>query len=215
MASQTFDILFSGQIIEGEDPEQVKGNIARIFKTDTAALQQLFSGTPVRVKSGVDQDTAIKYRLLFRDAGALIDIKPTAPQSTQSTTPAQQSVEPESEKTEDGITLLPANTGSLIDCAPTIEPTPIPDISNLTMASPGTIMDETPLPPAPVINTDNLILGEANAGVLDDSTPAPPADINTDDITMADAKTGTLEDCVKPVVPAPLPDISQIKLDDD
>jgi len=165
MPVQCYDIFFSGKTVEGADLAAVKQNLARIFNTGSEQLEYLFSGNSVKVKAGVDQETAIKYRVAFRNAGALVEIQSADPvaepaKTTPSSAPQNQS--------QEMMTLLPPRTGSLIDCAPVIRPAPLPDISDLSLANPGTLLDETPPPQARPIDTSNLELAPANSGTLED-----------------------------------------------
>jgi len=154
MTDTLFDIFFSGQILQGHEIEPVKRAVADIFNADSAMLDRLFSGTAVRVKAGVDQETAIKYRVTFRQAGAIVDIKPSAAtRSNSAPTPEQTTV---SEKEEEGLTLLPPNTGSLIDCAVEEEATQIGDLSYMSLAPEGTELDETEPPPTLNIDTSKF-----------------------------------------------------------
>jgi len=73
--SVKFDIYFSGVVLTGSDPVLVRQKVGQMCKANDALLDKLFSGKAVRLKSGVDQETAIKYRLSFRKMGASIDIK--------------------------------------------------------------------------------------------------------------------------------------------
>jgi len=185
MAVDLYDLFFAGRIIQGKDPQQVRNAIARLFSADDQALERLFSGTSVKIKSSIDQDTAIQYRVAFRDAGALLDIRPIA--ATGPTTPPPGDAPAEqAESTE--LQLLPPMTGTLLECAVPVDPAPIPDISAITLAPQGTPIDE--------------------------SRPAPAPVLNTDDLTLAPAASGTLEDCRVVPEPEPLPDISGMKLVD-
>lgn len=179
--TERFDIYFSGQILTGQDPGQVRQRIANIFGSNGDMVERLFSGATLRVKAGVDQETAVRYRVAFRDAGALVDIRPVA--QTQAATPAPG----EAESNTSALTLLPPRTGSLIDCAPQVQPAAIPDISNLVLAPVGSVLAESKTEPAPSINTDGM--------------------------KLSPARSGTLEDCQIPVEPAPIPDISALRLD--
>lgn len=183
MPHQTYDVVFSGQLMEGANLEDAKRQINSIFNTNTDQLNKLFSGNPVTIKSSVDEETAAKYRVAFRKAGALVEIKPSTSTSTSS-----NKTQPPVEETLDELTLLPPNTGSLIDCAKTVPPQPIPDISNISLASPGT--------------------------VLDNSSPPEPPEIDTSTLSVNPPNSGTLEDCKKQVEPYPIPDISHLDIDD-
>jgi hypothetical protein len=181
MYIQTYDIVFSGQIIDGGDAAQVRSKICDLFKANDSQLETLFSGKPVIIKSGVDDETATKYRVAFRKAGALVDIKPSSNDKR-----ASNNITPPNKQT-DTLTLLPPNTGTLIDCAKKVTPHPTPDISNISLASPGAIIDESPVTKAADIDTSNLSLNPPNSG--------------------------TLEDCKKEIDPTPIPDISHLDID--
>lgn len=185
MPSQTYDIYFSGQIMDGNNPAETRQQVGKLFKADKDQLGRLFSGTPIRIKLGVDEETATKYRVAFRKAGALIEIKPSNLVTENLETPNAQ-VYDQSDPPEE-LSLLPPNTGSLIDFAPEVIPQPLPDIDHLALASTGSILDESPDPEPPEIDTDGL--------------------------SMSPANSGTLEDCRKEVAPYPIPDISHLDLD--
>jgi hypothetical protein len=191
MPPQLFDIFFSGQIMEGQDPGEVRERIGRLFNAQDDQLQRLFSGEPVRIKGGVDEEEASKYRVAFRDAGALVEIKlaeAAASDSVPTAAPAASEADATSNKDEDsGLTLLPPNTGSLIDFAQEIEPQEIPDTSSLNLSPEGTLIDE--------------------------SEEAAPVEIDTGDLTVGPAQSGTLEDCQQPVEPYPIPDISNLEME--
>lgn len=183
MPAQTYDIFFSGRILEDTSLDEVKTKVGKLFNTSGEQLDYLFSGESVKIKNSIDQDTAIKYRVAFRNAGALVEIRSTGLEVPETSDNLEQT-----ETEEGGMVLLPANSGSLIDCAPPVEPASIPDISGLSLAGPGTTLDET--------------------------TPPPAAEIDTSELQLSPANTGTLEDCQQPKTPVPLPDISRLKLVD-
>ncbi|MES9906213.1 MAG: hypothetical protein ABW168_26475 [Sedimenticola sp.] len=169
MPEPLYDLFYSGKLMEGLDAEEVRGNLARMFKADEAMLNRLFSGTPVRVKGGIDQETAIKYRVAFRDAGALVDIRPCT----------GTAVEKQPLPSETGeMSLLPPHTGTLADCAVEKEPADIPDTSRITLAPTGSELDMTPPPATADIDTHGLSLNPANSGSLEDCHIEPePAEI--------------------------------------
>ncbi len=189
MPAQLFDIYFSGKILNDQDLAEVQERIRRLFNADEEKLERLFSGVPVKIKGGVDEEEASRYRVAFRDAGALVDIKLAETTATANPS-AQAAVESDTRKKgkdDDTLTLLPPNTGSLIDCATEIEPQKIPDISHLALDPEGTIIDE--------------------------SEEAQPAEIDTGGLTVNPAQSGTLEDCRQPVEPYPIPDISNLQIE--
>ncbi|MFC1601941.1 hypothetical protein ACFL3U_00045 [Pseudomonadota bacterium] len=231
MSTEKFDILFSGQIMEGQDEAEVRTKVGHIFKANEKQLERLFSGQAVKIKSGVDLDSAVKYRVAFRNAGALIDIKPATAASPETTAQPQAAASQPSEAAaqsqdaasqpsaapqpaaKDEIELLPPKTGSLIDCASAVTPAAIPNIDGLDFDSTDAPLDKTEPPPPADIDTQNLTLNPADSEtMLDETAPPPPADIDTNDLDLNPANTGSLEDCQQVVEPAEIPDISALEM---
>jgi hypothetical protein len=78
MADARFNIVFSGELVAGADPETVKANLAKVFKMDAARVEKLFGGGPVVLKKNADQATAMKFRAVLKKAGAQCQMKPVA-----------------------------------------------------------------------------------------------------------------------------------------
>lgn len=208
MSQQHFDIYFSGELLPDFTTETVRQWLGNQFKLQGEALEQLFSGQPVRIKQGVDLDTAGRYRAAFRQAGAVVDVRPAgAPTDQQAAAPPPPARnEPE---------LLPANSGTLEDCAPDVAAAPIPDISHLGLGDPGSLEGYAPdVAAAPLPDISNLDLGNSEQP-LDDTPPAPPADIATGHLSAQPANSGDLSDCVQQKPHRPIPDISDLDLADD
>lgn len=71
-----FNVVFAGQIVAGADPATVRANIAKLFKASDAMVEKLFSGQRIAVKKAVDQATAMKYRAVMKQAGAVAQVEP-------------------------------------------------------------------------------------------------------------------------------------------
>ncbi|MGQ7958504.1 hypothetical protein ACUTAF_12480 [Pseudomonas sp. SP16.1] len=69
-----YEIAFSGQLVPGAQPEQVKANLARLFQADTQRIAQLFSGRRIVIKSNLDAAAAQKYRVTLERAGARVEV---------------------------------------------------------------------------------------------------------------------------------------------
>ncbi len=169
MSFEQYDIFFSGQLIDGSDETVARSKLAALFKLPRERVEHLFSGKPVAVKRSVNMDTAIKYRTAFRDAGALIEIKPitdTATAGAASIPAVAPSPEPTAAPPEasgqdlptssSGLSLSPANTGTLEGFAPEVVPVEIGDISQISMAAVGSTIDEREPPPPLEIDTSAL-----------------------------------------------------------
>ena len=74
MSDQQFDIIFRGDIVFGHQLTDVKAKLQNLFKADAAKIDALFSGRPVPLKRGLDQESAQKYKEALIKAGAQVDI---------------------------------------------------------------------------------------------------------------------------------------------
>jgi hypothetical protein len=186
MNDELFDIYFSGKVIDQDQVETVKQKVGKLFNANEAVLNKLFSGQPTKIKKAVDMDTAIKYRVKFREAGAIVEIR--ASQSAPPPPTAQETI-PQS-----NFTATEATTAPVEKPAPASEPA-IPTQQpaagtaqsiDASLAMPGSVLDETP--------------------------ERPPASINTDQFDLGEANTGSLEEFAETVIPAPIPDISSLDI---
>lgn len=75
MSDELFEVAFSGQISAGENVDDVKARVAKMFNADAAKLAQLFSGNRVVIKKNADQATAQKYQAALNKAGAECEIR--------------------------------------------------------------------------------------------------------------------------------------------
>jgi hypothetical protein len=204
MPADRFDVIFHGQLMDGQDADQVRLKIGRLFKANAAQLQRLFSGQPVSIKQGVDMETASRYRLAFRQAGALVEIS------------ASRQLESERESTDrkdaSHLSMAPANTGSLEEYAARIDPAPLPDISDLSLAVAGSDHAKAPDVAPPSINTEALDLVQGQDWSLEDCQP-PPLPVVEQDISGLDLADPDDTSHIPPEPPpANLPDIDDLSL---
>jgi len=75
VTERRFDIVFSGKLINGAETLEVKENLRRLFKLDPDAVEKLFSGNPMVIKTNVDRATATKYQQAITQAGATIQLR--------------------------------------------------------------------------------------------------------------------------------------------
>ena len=257
MSLDTYDVYFSGNLLKDADTEEAKRKIGAMFKLEGDKLERLFSGKPIPIKRGVDMDRAVKFRVAFRDAGALVDIvpegqpapnpaarptppqRPAAPMPATKPTPAatpQAETPPATGADPSGLSLadgpLPTPTEpeadpvqvpdyglsapkdfNLSDCTPEVEAAPIPDISAMHLDKEGTVLDETPDAEPLEIDTEALELDEPGTTLIE-AEEVPAAEIDTDQLSMSEPREGSLEAYQKPVEPAPVPDITHLKLEE-
>ncbi len=71
-----YQIVFSGQLVDGASLELVQANLAKLFRADATRIAALFSGRRVPLKGDLEADEAEKYRAALARAGARVDILP-------------------------------------------------------------------------------------------------------------------------------------------
>ncbi|KEF30734.1 MAG: DUF898 domain-containing protein [Gammaproteobacteria bacterium] len=76
MSEQLYQIVFTGQVLEGFDKEQVKANLKDLFKASEGRIDKLFSPEPSVLKSGLSQKHADIYEQRLTAAGADIRVIP-------------------------------------------------------------------------------------------------------------------------------------------
>lgn len=140
MAGARFDIKFAGELMGDADPDEARRQIQRRFNLPDEAAARLFSGHPVIIKRAVDIATASRYRELFRDAKALVQIQPVpaasepAPDAGTAPTPAgEEPSAPDRFVSDDsGLGLAPLGEDQPLE-RPPIADLPAIDVSHLSL----------------------------------------------------------------------------------
>ena len=212
MSGPTFDIAFYGIIQTGKDKEAVIRNMAALFKTTPEKVRPFFAGGRKVIKSGVDGQTAEKYRAALDNVGLVIKIEARATAAQNS---ADRSSAAGTGDSDTAISVAPVGS-DVLENPPVVEAQPIGDISTVTMAEVGADVLENPpeVVPQPIGDISSITMAEVGADVLENSpevVPQPIGDISH--ITMAEAGADMLEN--PPAKnKAPAPDTSALSLSD-
>jgi hypothetical protein len=211
MAEQLFEVAFSGKIMEGANPDEVKARVGKIFNADAAMLAQLFSGKRVTIKKNIDKATAAKYKTALNRAGAQCEVKlmgggeaapaaaqkPAAPAAQKPAAPAAQKpaaaaapapaasaegpVSMEYETKYDGEVAPPPQTDPLGITGDQIE-----DLS-ASLAPPGSeLQDGYDITEAPSIDTDGIDVAPPGSDLSTGKKQPDPPPPNTTGIELAD-----------------------------
>ena len=70
-----YELVFSGKLVEGFELEQVKQNVANLFKASAAQVEQMFSGRDVVLRNRLDDATGKKYQAILQKNGALCSLR--------------------------------------------------------------------------------------------------------------------------------------------
>jgi hypothetical protein len=202
MSDELFEVAFSGQIVDGTNPEEVKTRIRKMFKADDAKVATLFSGNRVIIKKNIDQPTAIKYKAALFQAGAVCEIismsagDATSPMPTQQAeevpaTPSAQKSEPAPAPTEAPRVFIETGEWGVVEPPPQVDPLGITgdQIEDLdaTVAPVGSAIrdkiEEIPEPQFDLTEFDIAPVGSDIGSPKKEPDPPPP---DTTGITMAD-----------------------------
>ena len=200
MSEEMFQILVNGTLTEGAQTEQVKQNIAKLFKTSVDKVEPMFSGRKLAVKKGLDKETALKYKAAINNAGLAAAVAPMTSEAAADTDKA-------GDTSLDNASL--AATGSTMDETPAAVPANI-DTSDLVMDSVGETLVEAITTPEPDISIDQISMGEVGEDVTE-YTPPPEPDIDISKLDMGE----TGEDVMQyEAVPDANIDISELSMAD-
>ena len=88
MKSTDYNVIFHGEIAEGQHLATVKKRLSSMFKLSKQQIEETFAGKPLLVKDHVDYQTALKYKAAFEKAGVVCLIEPVPPRPHIKTSPA-------------------------------------------------------------------------------------------------------------------------------
>jgi hypothetical protein len=211
--TQRFNIYFAGRLLPGENEQQVRVNLGRLFNADATTLDKLFSGKLVLLKRGCDQVTAEKYQRAMERAGALPVVKAetpevVAPERSASTAPPAREM-----TTAERIAAVAAGTDdtpatAVAPSTPAAHPGP-EAYSVAATGSPVLREEERRVTQAPPIDTSALHL-EAHTDRLAPEAPPPPQAPDTGHLSLGAA--GETIPTLPSAPPPTAPDISGLDL---
>jgi hypothetical protein len=76
MTELRYHVIFRGKTVPDTPIEDVKANLAKLFKTNDVRINRLFSGQAVVLKKGLPREEGERYRVLLERAGALCEVVP-------------------------------------------------------------------------------------------------------------------------------------------
>ena len=70
-----YKLVFDGKVLEGHHLDDVKKRLARLLKSDSKKIEQLFAEAPLTIKNDIDYPTASQYKEALRAAGVSCQIE--------------------------------------------------------------------------------------------------------------------------------------------
>lgn len=190
MSDELFEVAFSGEIRAGENADDVRARVGKIFNADDTKLAHLFSGKTIVIKKNIDQQTAAKYKAALNKAGAECEIRSMNPAQpvSEPASPSQQSVtQPDAAP---AVAAEPVDYGD-IPPPPQTDPLGITaeqiDDLSVSIAPVGSdLQNDIKQPEAPQIDTSGFEVAPVGStiGVAKKEPDPPPPD--TTGLSMAD-----------------------------
>lgn len=75
MSDERYDLVFKGQLAKSVELNTAVRNLAQLFKIDPEKARGLFSGKTTVLRKNLDADTANKYRVAIKKAGAIAELQ--------------------------------------------------------------------------------------------------------------------------------------------
>lgn len=170
MSAERFDVVFSGELRPGTEPEQARANLARLYRTEPAKVAPLFDGRTVTLKKDVDEATGRQYVEALARAGLVAmlaevieAVAPPAPEQRQPAAPVPAASPQTGPR--------PAPVTVPVAFATRAAPPAAPDYS---VAAPGAVLVDAAPVSAPQIDTSHLSVAAAGELLVTPRVPEPP-----------------------------------------
>lgn len=192
MADEEFDLVFKGQLVKSVDEAQAKANLGRLFKIDGARLDALFTGKAVTLKKNLDFDTASKYRVAIKKAGAVVELVAVeAPAPVAKASPAPVAAPAAPKPAFNSVPAEPkpskpaaAPAAAIVGSAASQVSVPVPDFGGAACGrySRGGERESLPLME---VDISGIALRETTGNLVDASEIARPAPVQVDIANIA------------------------------
>jgi uncharacterized Tic20 family protein len=80
MVEEKYRIVFYGEVALWSDVDEAKRNIGAMFKVNAATVEKMFAARPAIIKSGLNHETAVRYKMAFEQTGAVCVVEQIVPE---------------------------------------------------------------------------------------------------------------------------------------
>lgn len=187
MSGNTFGVIFSGKIVEGASVDQVKQNVAKLFKVEVAKIERLFIGKPVVIKKGLNEEAAKKYQLALRKAGAICAVADAAKSKGSATKQQAPAAKPAAspQPRAAATAATSAESGGLTKYVVKQAPQSLGELGTANVDEPGVVIVQHQDVPPPQIDTSDLSMDQPGATLVEHQEVAEPA-VDISGISMAE-----------------------------
>jgi hypothetical protein len=137
-----YQVLFEGKLTGERQLDEVKRNLAALFKMKAEQVDALFTGKPVVIKRDIDQATALKYQAAFKKAGAVCTVVTDEAEPAPSTGAKPKTAVPPSST---GGTANPKDRGGRMAGKDIVNIAVPQNLSGLSLAQAGTVLENLPV----------------------------------------------------------------------
>jgi hypothetical protein len=234
--SERYRLVFRGEVLEGQHKAVVKQRLGATLKLEGERLDAIFTGKAVTIRKDADTDTAARFQIAFKRAGARLRVLPvvvdawepelSGAAATSGSPPAQAGAfqlapvgarlaEPRAAAPAPSVDIAHlslASPGAVLG-EPRPATAPMPDVSHLTVAALGSVLGGAAANPAPAeVAAPLWQIADAGVDLVPSSVPVPPP-FDVDEIDFELAPPGSLLVDADDAPAPPPPDTSRLRLE--
>ncbi len=178
-----YQVVFEGKLT-GERPlDEVKRNLAALFKMKAEQVDALFTGKPVIIKRDIDQATALKYQGAFKKAGAICTVAMDTPENTGSA--AKPKPAPSTPSAPAGGTANPKDRGGRMAGKDIVNIAVPQNLSGLSLAQAGSVLENLPIDQnIKIPDTGGLSFSKDDAAYLAPAKKVVETKVDTSGLTL-------------------------------
>jgi hypothetical protein len=184
MTGSGYAVVFTGRLVDGAAPEQVKARFAQLFKVDVAKVAPMFTGRPVTIKKGLDEATARKYQQALQQAGAVCEVVDQAAPPAAATQGASGPGSPGPGPSAAGLDASLAEPGALLKEPDRVEALQV-ETSHLSIGEAGVTLVEPEAVAELAIDLSALSMAEAGVQLVP-PTPVTPLEVDISGLSLVD-----------------------------
>ena len=228
--SERYRLVFRGEVLDGQPRADVKQRLGVALKVEGERLDAMFTGKAVTIRKDADTDTAARFQIAFKRAGARLRVLPLEPEHEVEKVPAA------TERVADAGAFRLAPSGARMAAPAPPAPQPSVDLTHLTLAAPGTVLGVplvveadnpdvsrftlaapgtdlgVPTPPLAEVEAPSWDIAELGADLGPHApTIDPPLELDAIDFELAPAGTRLME--ADDATPPQPPDTSHLRLE--
>ena len=236
MSTETYAIVFKGEIVEGFEAAAVQAQLAKLLKLDPNKAKALFSGKQIVLKKTADKAEAAKYGKALKKVGADVKIRivkaeapaaPAAPVFQKADAPVFHAADdapppvfqaadpaPAAEPAPAKPAAAPASFEAAEPAATeTAEAAPTVDTSGISLApNVGDLFDPEPAADAPELDLSEYSVAENDGSLLVEPAEEVVVELDLSEFSVAENDGSDLFDA--PEAEAPNIDVPDFGLDE-